>query len=85
MGPQTGHLSCLQSAVDFFGFFQPSVAQASSEGWFGRVPDPRLRYFFARGAALRADVIGPSFDLYLGSLQPVSFATRQRPRQACAC
>ena len=41
----------------FFGVFDASVAQASSEGWFGRVPDPRLRYFPCR-ARLCDDVSG---------------------------
>ena len=42
MGRATGDLSCVQCATEFFGCFQPSVAQASSEGWFGRFLDRRV-------------------------------------------
>ena len=41
----------------FFGVFDASVAQASSEGWFGRVPDPSLR-FYLFCTALCDDVSG---------------------------
>ena len=32
----------------FFGVFDASVAQASSEGWFGRVLDRRVGFYFWR-------------------------------------
>ena len=32
----------------FFGVFDASVAQASSEGWFGRVLGRRVRFYFTR-------------------------------------
>ena len=58
MGPQTGHLSCVCLGEIFLDVFQPSVAQASSEGWFGRVPDPRscVAEFFSGRARLCDDV-----------------------------
>ena len=42
----------------FFGVFDATVAQASSEGWFGRVPDPRLRFFYLVLHGLCDDVSG---------------------------
>ena len=42
----------------FFGVFDATVAQASSEWWFGRVPDPRccVADFFSNRARLCDDV-----------------------------
>ena len=49
---QLGIFPGLVVVLIFFGVFDASVAQASSEGWLGRVPDPRLRYFPCRAPAL---------------------------------
>ena len=49
---------CVVGCLILLDDFQPSVAQASSEGWFGRVLDRRVCFFFRAAHGLCNDV-GP--------------------------
>ena len=58
MGGGTGRFPGLVVVLIFFGVFDASVAQASSEGWFGRFLDRSLCFCFVRrGARARVHVI----------------------------